>query len=121
MPSCGSTRHHSARPALSSGSLGSRTLRPAAASGSSFVGFQPFPRARRAEIGDVAARSDVMPSPAVVLGSVVEDTAALRILASLESMPRVVLLGPVDLQEEPREDLPPTSSPGQKGHGPVLR
>src|SRR6476469_9750509 len=56
-------------------------LRRTAASGSSFVRFQPFPRARRAEIGDVAARSDVMPSPAVVLGSVVEDTAALRILA----------------------------------------
>jgi hypothetical protein len=76
-------------------------LRRAAAPGSNFVGLQPFPRARRAEIGDVAARSDVMPSPAVVLGTVVEDTAALRILASLESLPRVVLLGPVNLQEEP--------------------
>src|SRR4051794_29223778 len=97
MPSSRSTatRQHLRLPA---GPTVRGLLRRAAASGSNLVRFQPFPRARRAEIGDVAARSDVMPSPAVVLGSVVEDTAALRILASLESLPCVVLLGPVDLQ-----------------------
>jgi hypothetical protein len=42
-----------------------------------------------------------MPSAAVVLGKVVEDTAALRVLARLESLPRVVVLGPVNLQEKP--------------------